>query len=228
VLRRFNELDATKLTVPIPIGDLANVKEAIIVASPILASIKELSSTLLSTQSQTTSPMVQNEQPKDEHMTSAPLISGSNDSATNVPIGLLTFVNAVVSAPDPRAKNSTFLSDPDSVLRYYNREEGSRNEYPYESDWGIVDSEPVVALIDAHVLFAQECLSRILAQSQVSTVRLPPTTASTSSLTASIQTPPPSTVPTTLSSPPAEIAELPEPVVMLLRPVRSIFCLFSY
>jgi len=216
-LKKLNDIEATKLTVPIPIGDLIDLEEAIIVASPIAASIEELASKFLSTQSQATSS--KEDDHEDKLMASAPSIfSRPEGSATMVPTELLTFINAVVSAPEP-TENAEF------VLRYYNREEGSRNEYPYDSDWRIVDSEPVVALVDAHVLFAQECLARILAQSKIAMVRLSPPTTSTSSLTQ--QSPPPSTASTTLPSPPIVSAELPERAVMLLRPVRLIIFLFK-
>ena len=152
--------------------------------------------------------------------TDALLINGSEESTT-IPVELLHFVKSVVSTPSPRAKDSAFCSNTETVLRYFNREEGSRNEYPYEPEWGIVNSEPVVALIDAHVLFAQECLSKIHDQAQVSEVRLPSATP-TSSLTSSRHSLRPSTEPTILPSLQEENAGLQQPAVRLLRPVRSI------
>jgi len=236
VSQEINELDPI-FNAPVPIDDLTNEVDAIIVVAQNFAPLEKQAltssiqcqaiSSLLSSltapqhqfskESAASARLTEDQQGKS---TCIPLFNGSEDSRT-IPVELLHFVKSVVSTPSPRAKDSAFCSNTETVLRYFNREEGSRNEYPYEPEWGIVNSEPVVALIDAHVLFAQECLSKIHDQAQVSEVRLPSATP-TSSLTSSRHSLRPSTEPTILPSLQEENAGLQQPAVRLLRPVRSI------
>jgi len=230
-----SQLD-TKFVAPVPIDDLTNDLEAIVVVPQNLAPLGK-QAMISSTQSQAISPLLslaaQQQQFSKDSAASAsldgedqldksagtPLINGSDDP-TALPVELLQLIESVVAAPSPSAKDSTFRSDADSVLRYYNREGGSRNAYPYGPEWGIVDSEPVVALIDAHVLFAQEYLSRILAQSQISIVRLPRTTSS-SPLPSRRHNLPSSEASMIVPSLPVASAGLPKSASILIRPVRS-------
>jgi hypothetical protein len=72
-----------------------------------------------------------------------------------------------------------------------------QSEYPYDPAWDLVDAEPVVALVDACALFAKESQSRLLVKPYV-------------------------VVMNKNSGMVAAPASIPEPPVMLLRPVSAL------
>ena len=50
-------------------------------------------------------------------------------------------------------------SQEESTLRYYDRDGDGRNEFPKCPAWDFFGDTPMVALLDSHVIFAQECLN---------------------------------------------------------------------
>ena len=119
------------------------------------------------------------------------------DMVLDVPIpdGLLDLIDKVLSVPKLSQLGESVQAN-DQILRHYDAiitDDGS-SEYIQDDEWSF-DQEPIMSLIDAHVLFAQEILLKM-------------------------QTTPNIVVMRRADDAPSIIADIaPEPFVKLLRPV---------
>ena len=95
---------------------------------------------------------------------SADEIPTHSGAFSEVADGRLPNISAVDSSGSIEFAQQTFSttkvdSQDESTLRYYDRDGDGRNEFPKCPAWDFFGDTPMVALLDSHVIFAQECLN---------------------------------------------------------------------
>jgi len=64
------------------------------------------------------------------------------------------------------------------TLRFYDQDIDGRNEFPACPDWSFFGDPHIIALLDAHVMFARECLNSLKHAAKAPVIPSPPEVAS--------------------------------------------------